>query len=268
MVQVEVNEFILFSKERLLELAKEYFVSRKGWSIVPTTEAEKVFDEDTVKNVDLILRDGNNIIFVLVPRIVKGEISKSAILAYLAKASKYASLADKVYLLLPKGIYSPRYIDGRLLKECGVGVLIYSHGKIEEAFPSFSSKKVQTISEIRELKTKIKELEDKLMVLIDEVSLIKSHLDKLDTIVQEIENKVSKVSAGSSAAFSGELERILSRLKVLEKEIKYIKGRTALSTVRESEVSLSKSVSRESDEELPDYLVDNPWLNVLSKRGR
>ena len=265
---MEVNEFLLFSRERILELAKEYFVSHKGWSIVPATEAEKIFDEDTVKNIDLILRDGNNLIFILIPRIVKGEVSKSTILSYLAKASKYTSLADKVYLLLPKSIYSPRYIDGRLLKECGVGILTYSHGKIEEAFPSFSSKKVQTVSEIRELKAKIRELEDKLMVLIDEVSLIKSHLEKLDSIVQEIESKVSKVSIGSSAALSRELERIISRLKVLEREIEYIKGRTELSTVKESEVSLTKPVSKESSEELPDYLVDNPWLNVLSKRGR
>ncbi|RLE80915.1 MAG: hypothetical protein DRJ52_05370 [Thermoprotei archaeon] len=261
---MEMNGVIFFSKEKLIEVISNFLKNKRGWLILSKSDVERAYGKNIAEEIDLVCKDGQNTIFIIIPRWTRKNYSKSYFLTYLAKAATYTGIADKVYIVLPKSLFTPRYVDGNLLKECGVGVITYFSGRVEEAFPSFSLTYKSRFSDFSSIRNKIKELENKVAIITDEVSLMKSHLEKLDNIIQELEAKISKIS--ESAVNSRKYSEIIEKLEFLERNVAYLKQKAIEKSIDLSDIREDIKLKETTETELPDYLVDNPWLKVLRKR--
>ncbi|MBS7656122.1 hypothetical protein KEJ50_06465 [Candidatus Bathyarchaeota archaeon] len=172
-----------------------------------------------------------NIIFSI--EILSGEeiLDKNAILNSALKAIEKFEYSNKVYLALPK-VYAS-IIDGEILQNHGLGLLTYDEKEVKEVIPAKFIEKQLNIKE--DHSKKIEELQVELKKIKENYMLLKG-------IVDSLKNEVTKLKTG------------LLKTPLIKEE-------------KPIEVKAQPKIEA-STNQLPSFFKDNPWLEVLAKRGR
>jgi len=232
----------------LISALKEFFKKRGYQLILP--EELKVPSE-FLNQIDVAVRDANNLIFV---KVFSGPPSRTSFTNTAMKASSLRAYADKIYLAAPKELRI--MIDGNVLLENGIGLLLVDRsGKVEEALPPRPTTRRAPIISVNEVATRlVSEVRDEVLSVIDERL---SEIVRMRDAITALQSRVS------------ELERRLARL---EREIERVTREAPRLvsrgiTIEERVAPISEEVA-EGLEELPSYLRDNPWVEILSRRGR
>jgi len=223
----------------LISTLKEYFI-KKGFQIL--VKEETTVPQDLLEHVDLLFRDANNIIAV---KAVTDILEKEQFLASLTKATVLREYVDKVYVAT--NIKYKPFINGRLLSSNGVGLLLIDdEGNVQEAIPPRPTARRtirgiprEYINELRSLKEQIDELRKRYSDLVKEIERFR----EIASEVRELHDRILRL------------------------EQKFKEETVSLGRIEKVEESL-ETVSIPNKEELPSYLRDNPWLQVLSRRGK
>ena len=206
----------------------------------------------TIRNADddkIILNEGNNTILI---KIVyqdiptTEEINKE--LAYIASERKSF---NKAYIALPK--HARPYIDGKILKKLGIGLILYDSAKLgnfEEVLPSIP---------IRVSRVELDENLSNKLILIDELV---REVSSIKETVKELMVKISNIPLSKISDIEVEISRIWNVIEELRRNITFCKE-----SEREKK-HVSETVEEvRSIEGVPEFLKDNPWIRILSKKG-
>ncbi|RLF16879.1 MAG: hypothetical protein DRJ66_02330 [Thermoprotei archaeon] len=224
----------------LINNLKEYFTSR-GFQILVKGEIQ--LPEEFFEYIDLLFRDARNIVAI---KLIPDLISKDQLTEVLTKAAVLREYIDKVYVAI-----SAKYkalVNGRLFTSSGIGLILVSEdGEINEVIPPRPSPRRTKEIIHTEIVNEIKALRDEILRLKRQYSDLARKVEELKELAKEVEELRGRVS---------ELSASLERREVIS-----LGG----VSVREKEEA---TVSIPNKEELPSYLRDNTWLQVLSRRGK
>ncbi len=168
--------------------------------------------------------------------------SKSIIHETLIETQKLQSKYDGVILAVPRR-YS-RIIDESLLIKYGIGLIIYDMMGAEEIIPPrINVNRREKIENTQYNSEKSS---------ITEIALLKSEIAKIMRILEEMEAR---------------LDRLEKEQRLLAGMINELgKTKSSISTERELVAATVSKLQSNSNDNLPSYLKDNPWLEILSKR--
>jgi len=161
----------------------------------------------------------------------KEILDRNAILNSALKALAKFEYSNKVYLALPK-VYAS-IIDGEILQNHGLGLLTYDEKEVKEVIPAKFIKKQLLTKENYE--RKIEELKIELKKLKENHMLLKSTVDTLKNEVEKLKKGLIKVP-------------LIKEEKITEAK---------------PQPKLEASING-----LPSFFKNNPWLEVLAKRGK
>ena len=234
---MEIVNTLSLGKPQILEILKRNLY-KKGYE--PLSPNEINLPNELLSEVDLLLRDGKNIIgiHILVP-LTRVE-AKREVDEKLITLSRLTFYLDKVYLALPEGFTGPGVIDGNKLLKSGVGLFkVNIDGTIEEIFPP-QFRKYSLEGNIVIDKEKINRMEIKINELF---KLYKDLEKKLNNVINEL-NKITR-----------ELEKI----KMMSHEVEKSKYSMPAVTI---------TLENNSTDDLPSFFKDNPWVSRLRRRGK
>lgn len=171
--------------------------------------------------------------------------SKSTIQEALIETQRLQNKYDGVILAFPRR-YS-KVIDESLLLKYGIGLIIYDTMGAEEIMPP-------RLNHSRREKERIENTHnDTRDFSTNEVALLRSEISRILRILEEMEARLDRLEKE---------QRILSfKISELEKEN---------SSITKEQKVIPQNSSRfqgdRSQENLPSYLRDNPWIDILSKK--
>ncbi|MCL7382846.1 MAG: hypothetical protein LZ172_00125 [Thaumarchaeota archaeon] len=170
--------------------------------------------------------------------------SRSMVHETLIETLKLQNKYDGVILAVPRR-YS-KIIDESVLVKYGVGLIIYDMMGAEEIIPPrLNNNRKEKVEDTRK---------NTQNTPINEIALLRSEVSRITRILEEMEARLDRLERE---------QRILaSRISELEKTKPSIIGEERI-----SQVVKSKASTYSSEEALPSYLRDNPWVDILSKRA-
>lgn len=187
---------------------------------------------------------------------LRGELIKR-----LMKASKGENF-DLVYVAAPKLIAT--VLDASVFVELGVGLLVVGENVVEAAPAKKRSQPI--IGE--DLRRRLMRLEERIDALEAEearsegVESLTERITRLELEVEALKDNISKSLRRLDATLSG----ILAKVNALEEVLVSLK-RVKMPAVSVKEPGLEPGVTV-ADEGLPSFFKDNPWLKILSSKGR
>lgn len=183
---------------------------------------------------ELLFEDGLHLTLVRI--LAKEDLSdRNAILRTIVSLNPREAKVNRAYLALPK-----RYVaalDGSILREMGIGIIAYDEGGVQEVMSAALFEK---------------ELESQ---RLEEAETLRYDIDELRRLYTELRREVSDL--GEELA---ELRREVRSLKAENSTAKAMGMRKAEPVVVKGSVAEGR--------ELPSFFADNPWLDVLSRRGK
>lgn len=238
------------SRIKIINYLKEY-VSKRNLKLLLIEEIP--LPSSLTELVDLIVKDGDNIIFfsVLSQRVLSDPQLRKLVYLEIAKLSKLTSYANKVYLVLPKEYVKPTILNGKLFEDIGIGLIsISANGNVEEVIPARPFERIFIMD-------MSKDFERKISILEERISRIERTVDEYRKEINNVVDSIRNLTAQLARAH----EEISS--------IKAIISSTTIPTRAEAVVSeVEEKVNIDIGEELPSFVRDNPWLVELSKRGK
>jgi len=189
---------------------------------------EKTKSDNEDKNAPDLIMS-NNTNRMYLKIIQKESISeRNKLLGSIMKSVSYLLEANIVYLALPK-LYAS-ILDGRVFRENGLGVLIYDdRGAPEEVIqPKIFPNKQTSASSTSTIPIKI----------MEEINSLKDNLHSLEIEVNILKDLVSNLKSNQKII---EIEPQIKKVKVEQKT---------------------------DSTDFPEFMRDNPWVEILSKRGR
>lgn len=154
---------------------------------------------------------------------------RNILLQSLLEAASNPKSYNKVYVAMPKLLAS--IIDGKILEEIGLGLLIYDERSVEEAIPAKTVKPQAVHASSTTVDPSIAR----------ELQFLKAELSELRETVEK-------------------LKRELTALREGVKPHREERGRR--------EVKMEVKIPQSQPLGLPSFFQDNPWLSVLSQRGK
>ena len=246
---------MLRSKEAILTKLKEYVI-KKNFKIMLAEELK--LPDEVINNIDLVAKDGNNIIFytVIPLQFISEPEVRKIINLELAKLSRLSIYANKVYLVIPEQYAKSSIVDGNMVIEAGVGLLcIDKNGNFIEKIPPKPSERTAFLNFLRgELEKKIASFEARFNDLIMKIDDLASRYERLESLYNEL----------------------YSRLNNLERELNNINDKISNLTLTATSVIKTETTSHIEEKvrapkvsgELPSFVRDNPWLAVLAKSDK
>ncbi|MEM1677035.1 MAG: hypothetical protein QW095_04275 [Nitrososphaerota archaeon] len=216
-------------KPSLREIVSAIYLD-EGFYEVHSTENSVSVDKQ------IILSDGRR---ELILNILSEDscTSKARIQDALIELMKLVEKFDGVVLAVPRKFV--RMIDENVLAKHGIGLVIYDTMGAEEIVPPrFNEKKIKN-NNTEEIKVLNPMQINELIYLRSEISKV-----RLDRIEQEHRSLITRISK-------------------LEEVLEYVK-RENVEIAREQYVKPSTSTN--APQKLPSFLLDNPWVEILSKR--
>jgi len=189
---------------------------------------EKTKSDNEDKNAPDLIMS-NNTNRMYLKIIQKESISeRNKLLGSIMKSVSYLLEANIVYLALPK-LYAS-ILDGRVFRENGLGVLIYDdRGAPEEVIqPKIFPNKQTSASSTSTIPIK----------MMEEINSLKDNLHSLEIEVNILKDLVSNLKSNQKII---EIEPQIKKVKVEQKT---------------------------DSTDFPEFMRDNPWVEILSKRGR
>lgn len=155
--------------------------------------------------------------------------NRQAFLNSIMKASALAGKSNRTYLALPKRAAS--FIDAKLFHERGVGLFTYDHRNIEEALPAryFEMTTMALPQADRATNAQFE----------NEIRELRAQIDTLERTVQSLSEELMSLKRMRSPSEPAETQPPTRALPVI-------------ATV----------------DNLPTFFAGNPWVEVLSRRGR
>jgi hypothetical protein len=158
-----------------------------------------------------------------------GWANRQAFLNSIMKATALAGKSNRTYLALPKNAAS--LTDARLFHERGIGLFTYDHRNVDEALPArYFEMTTMAVSQTCEAADHRFE---------NEIRELRAQIDTLERTVHSLSEELMS------------LRRMPSTLEPVET----FPSTRALGTIAAAEG-------------LPTFFTGNPWLEVLSRRGR
>lgn len=238
------------NRTKIINYLKEYVAKRNLKMLL----AEEVsLPTSLTELVDLIVKDGNNIVFfsVLFQRTLSDPRLRKLIYLEVAKLSKLTSYANKVYLVVPEEYVKPTILDGKLLEDTGVGLIsVTDNGVVKEIIPAKPFERELFPSMDKEVKRRLSALEERIS-RVEEV--INKYREELNNVISSIKSLADQLARTRS-----EIDSIRAT----------ISSATIPARVETLVSEVEEGVRVELGEELPSFVKDNPWLYELSKRGK
>lgn len=241
---------MLLNRVKIANYLKEY-VFRKNLKLLLVEEVS--LPHSLTELVDLIVRDGDNIIFfsILSQKVLSDPQLRKLIYLEVAKLSKLTNYANKVYLVLPKEYVKPTILDGKVFEDIGIGLISVSvNGTIEEIIPARPFERVSFTSTSRDLEKKILALEERISRIEKNINAYREEINSIINSVRNLTNQLAKT----------------------RNEINSIKATmSSIAVPTRAEVIIGETEERvtvNAGEELPSFVKDNPWLVELSKRSK
>jgi len=193
----------------------EFFAS-KGQRPIP----QDMISTGREDKPDLAFTDGRVTTYLKV--FLRNDLQeRNTLLEVALSAMSYTEVANRAYLVLPK--IQAAVLDAVVLREKGLGLIVYDSKAIEEVLPAYifehNSASAKPSADLERLKSRISTLEQTVGALVSE----------------------------------------LSRIKSLRTEQLEVRGRRP---------ETPAMTGPQRPQRLPSFLQDNPWLDILSKRGR
>ncbi|MEM3654049.1 MAG: hypothetical protein QW723_04990 [Candidatus Bathyarchaeia archaeon] len=188
------------------------------------------FSFESNEKPDMAFKDGKNLIFMKIFHL-KDFQNRNSFLDSILRSILFTKEANKVYVVIPK-LYAS-VIDGKIFQDHGLGLIIYDERIIEEVFQPkvFEYQKHQN-SEASSSCIIPKEF-------LEEFERLKNRVFSLEKLVHELMEELSQI-------------KLNNKLK------------EAIPTIKPNKVE----EKAQFNENLPSFLKDNPWLEILSKRGK
>jgi len=200
--------------ENTVEESLEAFFSSRGHRRV----SQEKHNEG--KRGERLFTDGINTVYLRVLE-VTGLDERNRLLETIADSVEQTSVANKVYLALPK--LCATILDAAILREKGLGLMVYDSRGVEEVLPArlfdHTPPEPKNTLELEQLRRRISALEQTVEVLNSELSKIRS------TRPMQLNTRTAQISAADT-------------------------------------------IEAQKPEVLPSFLQDNPWVDILARRGR
>ena len=182
----------------------------------------------------LALSDGKSVAVVL--QLTKDElVGGNQLLRTIVNAAAHRGRANRLHIAIPK-VYAAS-VDGGVLQENGIGLIVYDEKRVFESIPARevkfggtveSGESQELMSELAELRAKVKSLEGALLSASREIRELKDGV----------------------------------------KELRSRRPRRATVSAEKSRIRVAVEVPQgEGEANLPSFLRENPWVEVLSGRG-
>ncbi len=162
---------------------------------------------------------------------------RNVLLGTVMRCTSLSGKANRIYLAIPRAYSS--VIDAELLREQGIGLLTFDDKRLAEVLPPKTSE-VDQLDVRRDAPSPLK----------DELNDLRQRICSLETALSAAEKKISLLQ--------GELRKLGTQFKEGERLEQPIQG-----IGRKMEMKLTGTGG-----ELPSFLLDNPWLEVLTERGK
>lgn len=182
----------------------------------------------------LAFSDGKSVAVVL--QLTKDElVGGNRLLRTIVNAAAHRGRANRLYIAIPK-VYAAS-VDGGVLQENGIGLIVYDERRVFESIPA---------REVQLGETAEGEAPQELM----------SELAELRTRVKSLEGALLSAS------------REIRELKDAVKDLKSRRPRRATVSAERSRIRVALEVPQgKGDANLPSFLRENPWVEVLGERG-
>ena len=154
--------------------------------------------------------------------------TRNSVLEAVLSSATLINRVNQVYLALPRLVSST--IESKIMEEYGIGLIVYDQKNVEEVV---APRYFQTASQHTIVAS---ENEDSHRVLVEEIDTLRGRLRSLEEAVES-----------------------------LRSEVEYLRSWKPQAPREETVTSSSVSPRFEG---APSFLRDNPWIEVLSRRGR
>jgi hypothetical protein len=167
-------------------------------------------------------------------------IQRNRVIDILLRTSSLRSQGTQLYVAAPKLLGAT--LDAQVLRSSGIGLLLYDDRRIEETI------KPEIIDAPSQTHTPMDSAPD--LTLRSELTMLKAKYT-------EIENN---------------MDRMIAEFKTLQENLTHVTNskaspdRASFEPIRSSETPFQGSVLAHGP--LPSFFTNNPWLDVLSKRGK
>ena len=218
---------------------------------------DKSINITELKDRDIIAEEGNNTVLI---RIFYTEIpNEEIILREITYLSNERHKYNKVYIAIPED--AKMYLDGKLLKDIGIGVLTYNldEGIVSEVLTSPAIKTSIILPNIDIEKIIDKKIEEHLKNIYLEIESIKQNLSKVTTVhTSGINDKI--------ISLKNEIDSIWDIIERLKIEIEKIKNMCTGVEHIEKRIEHRVEKVEVKEMEVPEFIKDNPWIEILSKK--
>jgi hypothetical protein len=183
---------------------------------------------DNGPSPDMLFQSGDTSIRVVILD-EPGWANRQAFLNSIMKATALAGKSNKTYLALPKSAAS--LTDARLFHERGIGLFTYDHRNVDEALPARHFE--MATGAVRQTREGIDHR------LENEIRELRAQIDTLERTVHSLSEELMS----------------LRRVPSAPEPVDVFPSTPTLTTI-------------DAVESLPTFFAGNPWLEVLSRRGR
>jgi len=233
----------MVTKTFIENILKEYFIEKRGCKTIFLTEFDSKF-VDALKYVDLIFRDAKNLIFIKIfhTNFIGSYVElKNSIRKVILSLTKFSKIADKIYLAVYKDNRLFAVTRSDLFYDSGIGLLIIDEsGNVEEKIPS-------TLYDL--LPGHNKQISSK-----DEINNLEKKVSDIYIMIKDLERNVNIIN--------DELNKVKIKLRKMEEKLIKKPKRTETNII----INEEKETLQEDLEGFPEFIRNNPWINVLRKR--
>jgi len=160
----------------------------------------------------------------------------------LLQAEKLKEKYSGVAIAIPRRF--KRAVDEGVLSMHDLGLIVYDMMGAEEVVPPKFAERIEAMEDSGAA------IEEKL-VNIEEIVKIRSDIGRILRILEELEAR---------------LDRLERAQRSLEIRMNMIEQRSSRVEVKVRETPRIRDQARSGSKKLPSYLVDNPWIDILSRR--
>ncbi|MCS7385870.1 MAG: hypothetical protein NDF55_03905 [archaeon GB-1867-005] len=245
--------------EDIQDKLRTYFAS-EGYIENPIEEFSEQYKPD------MAFRRSRETLFVYIMDL-SSLSSKSALLKKIMRMVAAKKHCNLIYAAVPKIIATT--LDSAALEEHGIGMLIVDDD-VREVLPAKYNEMEERSAEVEEVARKISELEAK-------ISRLERAIANMEVAISRIEFSQPQQNIIGVIDRISDLERELSKVrdeillinrrlnKLEEKVLKAPKAKKPPPPIKAPQASFEiKKVA----EELPSFFKDNPWVSILSSRGK
>lgn len=217
----------MLNKKNYLKEKVERYFKGRGCRIL--LKKDITLPDKVYEMVDCIVQDGNNVVLV---KILDELSSLSKFRDYILELSQIKCFADKMYVAVDEE--SEVFVDGVMLHKAGIGLLIVNVRGVQEKLPA-----KPTRFKIAYQTPDLKRFEQKIFELTSKIEKLFEQNKRFNERLTYIENKIRSLEL---------------RLRALEEKAP-------------APTRVEEAVSKEVETTLPSFIRDNPWLEILARRG-